>query len=164
MQKIKNEFCLSDDKALLKIPEIHLLLKRSYWAYDYSQEKIERLVHNSLCLGLYLEGGLLGFARIVTDRSTVSLITDFIIHEDYRDQKLGTWLMEFLLEHPDLKETSMSLGTHGANRFFNKFDFREDGSLMLRWPMPPRQPPAPTRPVGFKPKGASWRPTVASNL
>jgi len=153
MQQIKNHFLLSDDKTLLKISEIQFLLKQSDWANDYSQEKIERLVCNSFCLGLFLDGRLLGFARIVTDRSTLSVITDFIIHEEYHNRGLGTLLMEFLLEHPDLKETGMSLGTQRADRFFSKFDFRRDGRVMFRsWPRPPKLPPTMARPVGFQPK------------
>src|SRR5438128_946005 len=128
MQWTRADFVVSDDKSRLKVGEIAALMKQGYWCKHYTAEKISRLVEKSFWLGLYADEKLVGFARAVTDKETVTLITDFIVDKDYRGSGQGAWLMVCLLEHPDLKETSMSLGTQDADRFFEKYGFERQGA------------------------------------
>src|SRR5882672_5816202 len=144
MHLTRGDFVVSDDKARLVVAEIAALMKQGYWCSHYTPEKISRLVENSFWLGLYTNEKLIGFARVVTDKETVTLITDFMVHKEYRGGGHGAWLMACLLEHPDLKETSMSLGTQDGDRFFEKYGFERQGAQMHRAPnTPPPPPPAP---------------------
>jgi GNAT superfamily N-acetyltransferase len=148
MQWTRGNFLITDDKARLNVPEIAALMQQGYWSSHYTPEKISRLLDNSFWLGLFTRGKLIGFARVVTDKETVTLITDFLVRQDYRGQGHGAWLMGCLLEHPDLKETSMSLGTQDGDRFFEKYGFERQGAQMHRapnTPPPPPPPPLPTR-------------------
>jgi len=149
----RGSFVVSDEKERLKVGEIAGIMKQGYWSAHYKAETIARLLQTSFWLGVFLKGRLIGFARVVTDKTTVTLITDFIIHEDYKGNGHGAWLMSCLLEHPDLKETSMSLGTQDADAFFEKFGFERDGALMHRAPNTPAPPPPP--PLKARPKGKS---------
>jgi len=106
------------------------LLEQSYWAKDHSADKVQKMIENSLCLGLFEGEKLLGFARVVTDKTTFAWITDFIVDEKYRGKDLGTWLMDCLLEHPDLGDTSKGLGTQNAEEFFIKFGFTHSSHVM----------------------------------
>ena len=153
MNWTRGSFVVSDDKARLKVGEIVAIMKQGYWSAHYKADTIARLLQTSFWLGVHLKGRLIGFARAVTDKTTVTLITDFIIDEEYRGNGHGAWLMGFLLEHPDLKETSMSLGTQDADRFFEQFGFERDGALMHRVPNTPAPPPPP--PLKARPKGKS---------
>ena len=145
----RGSFVVSDEKERLKIGEIAAIMKQGYWSAHYKPDTIARLIQNSFWLGVHLKNRLIGFARVVTDKATVTLITDFIIDKEYQGNGHGEWLMGCLLEHPDLKETSMSLGTQDADGFFEKFGFERDGALMHRAPNTPSPPPPPP----LKPRG-----------
>src|SRR5947209_8149705 len=139
----RGEYLVSDEKERLKIPEIAAIMKQGFWCSHYTSDKIARLVQTSFWLGVYLKNRLIGFARVVTDKTTVSMIMDIIIDKEHQGDGHGAWLMACLLEHPDLNETSMSLGTQGADEFFEKFGFERDGALMHRAPNAPPPPPPP---------------------
>ena len=130
MEKIRGSYVISDDKSRLKVPAVMALLKQSYWAKDHSAEKVQKMIANSFCLGLFEGQELLGFARVVTDKTTFAWITDFIVDEKCRGKDLGTWLMDCLLEHPDLEDTSKGLGTQNAEEFFIKFGFTRSSHVM----------------------------------
>jgi len=130
MDWIRSNYVVSDDKRRLTVPAVMTLLKQSYWARDHSAEKVQKMIANSVCLGLYGESQLLGFTRVVTDKVTFAWITDFIIEENHRGQELGSWLMGCLLEHPDLADTSKGLGTQNAEEFFIKFGFTHSSHVL----------------------------------
>ncbi len=130
MDWIRSNYVVSDDKRRLTVPAVMALLKQSYWARDHSAEKVQKMIANSVCLGLYGESQLLGFTRVVTDKVTFAWITDFIIEENHRGQELGSWLMGCLLEHPDLADTSKGLGTQNAEEFFIKFGFTHSSHVL----------------------------------
>ena len=130
MEWIRGNYVVSDDKSRLAVPAVMALLKQSYWAKDHSAEKTQRMIENSFCLGLFQNQQLLGFTRVVTDKTTFAWITDFIIDEKNQGQDLGTWLMDCLLEHPDLADTSKGLGTQNAEEFFIKFGFTRSSHVM----------------------------------
>lgn len=130
MEKNRGPYVISDDKSRLKVPAVMALLKQSYWAKDHSAEKVQKMIENSFCLGLFEGEKLLGFARVVTDKATFAWITDFIVDEKSRGKDLGTWLMDCLLEHPDLAETSKGLGTQNAEEFFFKFGFTRSSHVL----------------------------------
>jgi len=131
MEWIRGSFVVSDDKRRLAVPAVQALLLQSYWAKDHSPEKIQKMIENSFCLGVFANEQLIGFTRIVTDKTTFAWITDFIVDEKYRRQEFGSWLMGCLLEHPDLTETSKGLGTQDAEEFFIKFGFTRSSNVWV---------------------------------
>jgi len=130
MEWTRGNYAISDDKRRLTVPAVMTLLKQSYWAKDHPAEKVQKMIENSLCLGLFADQQLLGFARVVTDKTTFAWITDFIIDEKFQGKELGTWLMDCLLEHPDLADTSKGLGTQNAEEFFIKFGFTRSSHVL----------------------------------
>lgn len=130
MDWIRGNYVVSDDKRRLAVPAVMTLLKQSYWARDHSVETVQKMIANSICLGLFGDSQLLGFTRVVTDKVTFAWITDFIIEENHRGQAFGSWLMGCLLEHPDLANTSKGLGTQNAEEFFIKFGFTHSSHVL----------------------------------
>ncbi|MBW7477092.1 GNAT family N-acetyltransferase [Paenibacillus oenotherae] len=122
---------ISDDKQLLDLNMIHTLLQSSYWASERSIERTKESIAGSLCYGIFDESGQIGFMRVVTDRATISWICDVIIHPDHRGKGLGKWLMQYLLEHPDVRHTNMLLGTRDAHGLYEQFGF-ERREMMRR--------------------------------
>jgi GNAT superfamily N-acetyltransferase len=125
---------ISDRKDLLDPDRVYTLLQTSYWAADRTKETVEQSIENSLCIGIYDESGQVGFARLVTDYSTVSWICDVIVHPDHRGRGLGKWLMQFLTEHSAVRSTSMILATRDAHGLYEQYGF--EIKEMMRRPLP----------------------------
>lgn len=101
--RTRDTFTVSDDVLRLDLDATHAYLTRSYWATGVPREIVMRSIRGSLCLGLYEDDTQIGFARAVTDRATFAYICDVYVLEAYRGRGLGVWLMECLLDHPDLQ-------------------------------------------------------------
>lgn len=100
----KNEFCISTDKSKLDIDSIHEFLSiKAYWSRNIPKERVQRAIENSLCFGLYKKENQIGFARIITDFSTIAYLGDVYILEEHRGLGLSKWLMEVIMSHPDLQ-------------------------------------------------------------
>ena len=83
-------------------------------------------MRNSLGFGVYDGDALVGFARVVTDLATFAYIGDVFVLEAYRGRGLSKWLMECMVEHPDLKDLRRwHLVTRDAQGLYAKFAFAE---------------------------------------
>lgn len=119
----KEQFLISTDPAKLDVTSIHAFLSGSYWADGISKEIVERAIRGSLCFGIYDGAQQVGFARVITDRATFAYICDDYILESHQGRGLGRWLMECILDHPDLQGLRRwSLVTKDA-RIYEKFGF-----------------------------------------
>lgn len=116
----KGEYTLSTDRALLDVDHVHRFLSRhSYWATDISQAEVIRAIENSVCLGVYRDGEMVGFARVVTDMTRFAYLMDVFIDPAHRGHGLGTWLSEMVRTHPDLKSVRRwLLATKDAHRVY----------------------------------------------
>src|SRR5215472_4759805 len=95
---------IDDDPARLDLEVVHRFLsEESYWAKGRSREAVERAVAGSLNFGLYKGTAQVGFTRVVTDRSTFAWICDVFVLPEHRGRRLGHWLIETMLAHPDLQ-------------------------------------------------------------
>ncbi len=124
MEWEKDGCFISDDRNRMDLGRIQELLRQTYWAADRTKEIISRTMDMSLCLGLYMDGEMVGFARVVTDKTVFTWICDVVIHEPLRGKGLGDWLINCLVEHPDIKGTRMHLATR-VNSLYKKYGFEE---------------------------------------
>ena len=99
----RENFTISTDPTRLDMDTIVNLLIRAYWAKGRPRERTERAVANSLVFGLYDGMKQIGLARVISDYAVFAYLCDVFIHEDYRAQGLGKWLMETIHSHPDLQ-------------------------------------------------------------
>ncbi len=100
----KDQFSISTDKSKLDIVSIHdFLSTTAYWSLNIPKEKVETAIENSLCFGVYEAEKQIGFARVITDFSTIAYLGDVYILEDYRGKGLSKWLMETIMNHEDLQ-------------------------------------------------------------
>jgi ribosomal protein S18 acetylase RimI-like enzyme len=121
----KGNFSVNTDPKLLNLDFIHEFLSKSYWARDRSKETITKSLEHSLCFGLYNGETQIGFARVVTDYGTFAYLFDVFVDEKFRGNKLGKWMMETVLEHPELLEVNWMLKTRDAQAFYQKLGFQE---------------------------------------
>ncbi len=123
----KNEFYISNDKSKLDIDAIHNFLStKAYWCLNIPKEKVEISVENSLCFGLYENNIQIGFARIITDFSTIAYLGDVYILEKYRGKGLSKWLMETIMNFPELQGLRRwILLTGDAHELYRKYGWTD---------------------------------------
>jgi N-acetylglutamate synthase-like GNAT family acetyltransferase len=120
----RDNFTISTDPARLDIDTICDFLKRAYWANTRPRERTERAIRNSLVFGVYEGEKQIGVARVVTDYSIFAYLCDVFIHEDYRQHGIGKWLIQTVMEHPDLKDMRRwLLVTNDAHGLYQQFGF-----------------------------------------
>ncbi|MGG1664023.1 GNAT family N-acetyltransferase [Brevibacillus sp. NRS-1366] len=124
-------YLISDDKQLLDKEQICGWLQTTYWASERSKEMIVKGIENSLCFGLYGENRLAGFVRVVSDYATFSWVCDVYIDPAHRGLGLGKWLMEVMVEHPQIRHTNMTLATRDAHGLYEQYGF-ERREMMRR--------------------------------
>lgn len=120
----KEDYLISTDKSKLQLDVIHKFLSNSYWAKGISRNKIEIAIENSYCFGVFKNKVQIGFARVITDYSTFAYLKDVFILEQYRKLGLSKWLMEIIMNSPDLiNVNAWMLKTADAHGLYNKFGF-----------------------------------------
>jgi GNAT superfamily N-acetyltransferase len=122
----RDSFTISTDQSRLDMPTVYDFLSRSYWAKTRPREYTDAAFANSLVFGIYADAGgrQVGMARVVTDYCIVAYLCDVFIHEDYRGHGLGKWLMQSMLDHPDLKHVRRwLLATDDAHGLYRQFGF-----------------------------------------
>jgi GNAT superfamily N-acetyltransferase len=122
----RDDYVISTDRTRLSLETICSFLSRSYWADHRTREATERSLSHSLCYGLYYRDKQIGFARLVTDYATFYWLCDVFIDEDQRGKGLGKWLMECIMETPEVKELEFGiLVTRDAQGLYAKYGFEE---------------------------------------
>ena len=123
----KNEFYISTDRSKLDIDAIHNFLStKAYWCLNIPKEKVEISIENSFCFGLYENNKQIGFARIITDYSTIAYLGDVYILEEYRGRGLSKWLMETIMNFPELQGLRRwILLTGDAHELYQKYGWTE---------------------------------------
>ncbi len=110
-------------------------IRSSYWGEWMTPIQIMRALDHSLCFGAFIDTRQIGFARVVTDRSTFSSITDMLVGERFRRQGVGRRLMLAVTAHRWVAPTICTLASRDARGFYAKFGFVEiGGDVMKRAP------------------------------
>lgn len=121
----RDEFQISTDPARLDVNAVHAFLSATDWARGVAIEVVTRSLHHSLSFGVYDGERQIGLARVITDRATFGYIADVYILQPYRGRGLAKWLMECVLEHPDLQTARrLVLATRDAHGLYAPFGFR----------------------------------------
>ncbi|HPL62518.1 MAG TPA: GNAT family N-acetyltransferase [Syntrophales bacterium] len=133
MEWILHDFKISTEKDLLSVKEIHEFLTRNHGAVSRAAEEIEKSIENSLCFGMYCNGRQVGFARVISDFTTVYFLSDFFIMEEFRGKGLGKWMLECITGYSELKNLIGFLATRNAHGLYRKYGFRSlrDPRIMM---------------------------------
>ena len=132
-----SDFRISTDKDEISADFVYNYLRRSYQSKSRNYQEIRKSIENSQCYGLFHGSKQIGFARIVSDLSTIYMLSDVFIIESYRGRGLGKWLMECIVNSPELKNLIGLLATKNAQGLYRKYGFRSPNDpkmMMLRIP------------------------------
>jgi len=123
----KDTFLISTDKRKLDIDAIHdFLSTKAYWCLNIPKDKVVRAIENSLCFGVYDEEKQIGFARVITDFSTIAYLGDVYVLEACRGKGISKWLMETIMNHEDLQGLRRwILLTGDAHALYRKFGWSD---------------------------------------
>jgi len=111
----------------------HAYLSQAYWSEGIPPALVQRAIAHSLCIALRCREGegpevQVGFARMVTDRATYAYLCDVYVLEPHRRQGLADWMMQTLLQHPDLQGLRrLQLVTRDMQALYARHGFRPLG-------------------------------------
>jgi N-acetylglutamate synthase-like GNAT family acetyltransferase len=118
-------YVISNDPARLDLAVIHGFISQSYWAKSIPKALIERMIQNSLCWGVYHSSGQVGFARVITDKTTFAYVADVFILPEHRGKGLSKALVATIQAHPDLQGLRRwMLITADAQGLYEQFGFK----------------------------------------
>lgn len=100
----KDDYSISTDPNKLDIDAIYRFLStEAYWCLHIPKEKVQLSIQHSLCFGVYHQGNQIGFARVISDHSTIAYLGDVYVLDAYRGQGIAKWLMATIMSHPNLQ-------------------------------------------------------------
>ncbi|HDR5713546.1 TPA: GNAT family N-acetyltransferase, partial [Bacillus anthracis] len=77
-------------------------LKRLYdsvgWWPERKEIDIQKMLKNSIAIGVWKENELIGFARVVSDGVFRAYLEDVVVHESVRNKGIGEKMLTMLLE------------------------------------------------------------------
>jgi GNAT superfamily N-acetyltransferase len=115
---------VSDDPSRIDLDAVHDFLSRSYWSPGIARDTVARAIAHSMCFGVYDNGAQVGFARVITDRSSFAYLADVYILESHRGRGLAARLMAEITGHPELQGLRRwLLATRDAHGLYARFGF-----------------------------------------
>ena len=103
MQRPTRAARISTHLEEMNLDWVHQILStQTYWAKGIPKEIVQRSIQNSLCFGVFLENQQIGFARVITDKTTFANLVDVFITPEQRGNGYSKQLMSFIMAHPDL--------------------------------------------------------------
>ena len=121
---VNGSYSLTATRRRIDVDAVHAFLTRSFWAPGISKELVAKSIEHSLCFGVFDKEAQVAFARVVTDYSTYAYLCDVYVLEEYRGRGLGKWMMEFVMNHPELQGLRrFQLVTRDAHGLYTRFGF-----------------------------------------
>ncbi|HZI88951.1 MAG TPA: GNAT family N-acetyltransferase [Candidatus Polarisedimenticolia bacterium] len=127
---------ITDDRARVDVEQLLGLYTTTWWALERSTADVRRALEHSHPVLSAWDGPLLvGFTRVISDRTYRATIWDVIVRQSHQGRGIGRKLVRAVLDHPDLETvTSFLLLTKDKHRFYEHLGFatEPDMAMMLR--------------------------------
>ena len=124
-REVAGGYELDDDRGRMDIDMVHRYLsEEAYWVPGRDRATIERLVRESTrVIGVYLGDQQVGFARVISDGTSVAWLGDVFVLAEHRGKGLGEELVREAVEYPDHRDVQWYLNTRDAHALYAKFGF-----------------------------------------
>jgi N-acetylglutamate synthase-like GNAT family acetyltransferase len=120
----RGDYTVTCDPARADLSVIAAFLGESYWAKGIPAVLVRRSVEHSLNFILLGAQAQIGFARVITDFATIGYLGDVFVLPEHRGNGLGKWLVECVMQHPDLQGfRRWILATLDAHELYEQFGF-----------------------------------------
>jgi predicted N-acetyltransferase YhbS len=122
---LPNGYELDDDRGRVDVDVVyHYLAEEAYRVPGRDHPTVERLVRESTrVIGAYQGTGLVGFARVVSDGSSMAWLGDVFVLEGHRGKGLGVELVREAVEDPAHRDLAWFLSTRDAHTLYARFGF-----------------------------------------
>jgi GNAT superfamily N-acetyltransferase len=116
---------LDDDRGRVDVDLVHRYLsEQAYWVRGRDRDTVERLVRESTrVIGAYRGNEQVGFARVISDDSSMAWLGDVFVIEGHRGRGLGVELVREAVEHPAHRDLVWFLNTRDAHGLYSRFGF-----------------------------------------
>ncbi|HUZ61158.1 MAG TPA: GNAT family N-acetyltransferase [Hanamia sp.] len=120
-----DDFSITTDKSKMDIVAIHDFLSiYSGWSDNIPFDRVKTSIGNSLNFGLFHNDNQIGFARVISDFSTIAYLGDIYVLDKYRGLGLSKKLMNCVMAHPNLQGLRRwILLTSTADWLYEKYGF-----------------------------------------
>jgi GNAT superfamily N-acetyltransferase len=124
---LKKGYKVDTNKALLNLDYIfNFITQDSYWGKALPRKNFETSIQESICFGVYFDNKQIGFAKVISDKSTFAYLADVFIDKNYRGLGLSKLLLQTVFNHPQLIGIRrFLLATADAHQLYKKFGFVE---------------------------------------
>ena len=116
---------LDDDRGRVDVDMVHRYLsEEAYWVRGRDRDTIERLVRESTrVIGVYRGDEQVGFARVISDGTSMAWLGDVFVLQGHRGHGLGVELVREAVEHPEHRDLVWFLNTRDAHPLYSRFGF-----------------------------------------
>lgn len=115
---------ITTDFSQMDFDMIHEFLRKTYWSKGIPAAVLKKGLENSLCFAVFDAEKQIGFARMITDKSTFAYLADVFVIPERRGQGVSKTLLDFVIAHPDLQGLRrMVLATADAHGLYEKYGF-----------------------------------------
>jgi GNAT superfamily N-acetyltransferase len=124
-REVAGGYELDDDRGRVDVDMVYRYLsEEAYWVRGRDRATIERLVRESTrVIGVYLGDQQVGFARVISDGTSVAWLGDVFVLAEHRGKGLGEELVREAVEFPDHRDVLWYLNTRDAHALYAKFGF-----------------------------------------
>ena len=124
-REVAGGYELDDDRGRVDVDMVYRYLSwEAYWVRGRDRGTIERLVRESTrVIGVYLGDQQVGFARVISDGTSVAWLGDVFVLAEHRRKGLGEELVREAVQHPDHRDVQWFLSTRDAHALYAKFGF-----------------------------------------
>ena len=124
-REVAGGYEVDDDRGRVDVDMVYRYLsEEAYWVRGRDRGTIERLVRESTrVIGVYLGDQQVGFARVISDGTSVAWLGDVFVLAEHRRKGLGEELVREAVQHPDHRDVQWFLSTRDAHALYAKFGF-----------------------------------------
>jgi len=129
-------FELDDDRERIDVDVVYRYLSgEAYWAAGRTREAVERAIAGSArVVGLYRDGGQIGFARAVSDGVAVAYLADVFVLPEWHGRGLGTELAREIVDGGQLAHLRWLLHTRDAHAVYARLGFGAPSERLMERP------------------------------
>jgi GNAT superfamily N-acetyltransferase len=116
---------LDDDSERIDFERVHSWMTTSYWTPGIDMARVRKAAEGSAMLvGAYLGEEQVGYARVVSDRTSFSWIADVFVDPAHRRKGLAKAIVRFAIDHPDYQPMRRwVLATRDAHSVYAELGF-----------------------------------------
>jgi N-acetylglutamate synthase-like GNAT family acetyltransferase len=122
MEEMKDGLLYTDEKTAMQ--SLYELLDEHKLVNGRSEFLLAESVKNSYAISVFDRHVLVGFARVVSDYGSLSIIRDVVIASEYRHRGIAQNLFAMFIDHPVLKKTNIMLWTKTGHSFYTEAGFK----------------------------------------